>query len=212
MSFDLLPKIYPFTTKLTNAPDWSTAIISLNQVTPYPPPISPPSSMSDIEYDIAKIQTTIQNEAFMYIIFEVSHSNTNLDEKFKQLESQLAFIIVRFHLRKFPSTQIPKSKDEFNLFISQEVLKLVAFSGVSIVSDASKKLMDSASKCLNSPNNRLPAITSLYENGRLLYVCGSTYPSRLSCLQLRLDAIEENIATKEDISDLTRQLFGRLKL
>jgi hypothetical protein len=181
------PNLHPFTIQTPESPKWSTAIESLNQSTPYNYPITPPSSQYNLDQDVREAQNNLRAVATMYVVFEATHSNKNLPSKFKQLEAQLAYVIIRFHLQN--STKIPSETVEFKAFIAQEVLKLIAFAGVVFVEGDSSKLFEQTHGAIYGKGTPCPALASLYKNGRLCYFNGATFPGRLSLVEAKVESL-----------------------
>ena len=193
MPEEYINDLWPFTKKQLAMPNWDRSISSLNKVAAYPHPISPLSSTADIAAESA--QFTLRAVATMYCIFEASHSNSNLEKKLNQLEVQIAYVIIRFHMRNAPDFVVP---DNFDDWISAEVLKLVAFAGVAFVSKPTGDYLSTASKSVNNITYKLPALKSLYKNGRLLYLHGSTHSSRLVEVESKMEDISNEV---KDISN-----------
>jgi uncharacterized protein YoxC len=199
------PNLHPFMKKIGETPNWKPALESLNKTAPYDN-ITPTSSEDALDQEVRQVQDNLRAVATMYMVFEVTHSNKNLPAKLRQLEVQLAYVIVRFHLRI--NSKIPSDKNEFKQFVALEALKLIAFAGVVLIDGGSKKLSHQAHRIIYEKENPCPALRSLYKTGRLCYFNGATYPSRLSLVESKVEAWGAiNLSKKydQDIQALTQE-------
>jgi hypothetical protein len=185
-------QLYPFTAKVETQ-NWSPAINSLNQSNSYGLE-TPYTSEDNLNEQVRDAQNNLSAVATKYMIFEVTHSNRNLTVKLKQLEAQLAYVIIRYFLRR--SKEIPSDNLEFKEFIAREVLNLIAFAGVVLIKGGAQKLLSQAHKVIFAEKNPYPALASLYRNGRLCYFYGDTFATRMSSVEEKL----ESLATKEENS------------
>ncbi|KAI8853907.1 hypothetical protein BC829DRAFT_260159 [Chytridium lagenaria] len=210
-SQDYHHKIFPFTitgATFNSTPDWAIAIESLRAAEVYKHPLTPTNSISLIGKDSS--HDAHRATANLYVVVEASYSTTNVVRKLKQLELQLAYLVIKYHLLRNPSggTTVPRKHEAFQIFIANEVLKLIAFAGISLALPATPTLLRTVQVFLNDGQNDLPAVQSLLKNGRLLYFPGITYPARLNALEEKQGELKGEV---KELRGEVEELRGEVK-
>jgi len=138
-----------------------------------------------------------------------------MENKLHQLEFQLSYAVIRYHLKNDNDFVIPTCPLKHETWMCAEVLKLVAFAGVTVISIPSPQLLKDAAgfvekrhhvsisntttATINDKMHALsyPVIYTLYRGGRLLYLRGNTMENRISSLE---EVARVTVATVENIS------------
>ena len=155
---------------------------------PYPPPISPPASSSNL---FSPEQVAYEQKATYYVIFGATTRRRWLPDKAAQLEIQLATLILRFHASSNskipPLTTKTRQQSAFANFLAKEAKKLIAWTGFALTEDFD----EADEKELQSLVNRndgydYPCLWSLLNAGRVAYV-------RVQQLSKKVTNLEEQL-------------------
>ena len=164
---------------------------SLNRIAQPYKKISPNSSAEDLE--------SISSPNF-YAVFEVTTGKKILEEKVEQLESQIAYLVLRYHLKQNNQFTPPKGRTQYGNWLAKETKKLIAFGGF-IGSDNLTDSFKSAiiGKINVSQGYTYPCLWALQTESRLLYRMGRH-------MSQRIESIEENMKEmKRQNDEMKRQ-------